>query len=145
MGGSSGSSSFLLIFMVLAVIGLFFMNSRARKKQAEATAFRTNLQAGQEVMTSSGMFGTVVAVDGDKVTLISSGGQESVWLLAAIAKLVEEEPELDDDVDDDEVAVQDTSAESTDPTSRYIAGAADVRPADLGPENPTTPRDEPSR
>lgn len=141
MGGSGGSSSFLLIFMVLAVVGLFFMNSRARKKQQEATAFRTTLQPGQQVMTSSGMFGTVVGVDGDKVTLVSSGGQESVWLLAAIAKQVDDEPETDEDDDDD--VVQDAPA--ADETTRYIAGASDVRPADLGPETPTTPRDEQSR
>lgn len=143
MGGSGGSSSFLLIFMVLAVVGLFFMNSRARKKQADATAFRSTLQPGQQVMTSSGMFGTVLAVDGDKVTLVSSGGQESVWLLAAIAKLVEDEPEIDDDDDDDVAGVADAPA-ADDPTSRYVAGATDVRP-DLGPDAPTTPRDEQSR
>lgn len=141
MGGGGGSSSFLLIFMALAVVGLFFMNSRARKRQAAATEFRTNLQPGQEVMTSSGMFGTVVAVDGDKVTLISSGGQESVWLLAAIAKLVEDEPETGED---DEDAERDAVAD--DPTSRYIADAADTRPNDLGLDGPTTPpRDEQSR
>ena len=140
MGGGGGSSSFLLIFMALAVVGLFFMNSRARKRQAAATEFRTNLQPGQEVMTSSGMFGTVVAVDGDKVTLISSGGQESVWLLAAIAKLVEDEPETDDDEDTQQDAVAD------DATSRYIADAADSRPNDLGLDGPTKPpRDEQSR
>lgn len=137
MGGSGGSSSFLLIFMVLAVAGLFFMNSRARKKQQEATAFRTALEPGQQVMTSSGMFGTVVGVDGDKVTLVSSGGQESVWLLAAIAKQVDDLTETDDD----DVVAQD----APDETSRYIAGASDVRPTDIGPDNPTTPRDEQSR
>jgi len=143
MGGSGGSSSFLLIFMVLAVVGLFFMNSRARKKQADASAFRTTLQPGQQVMTSSGMFGTVAEIDGDKVTLFTSGGQESVWLLAAIAKLVEDEPEAESDEDD---ADQDEAvADADDPTSRYIAGAADVRPTDLGPDTPTTPRDEQSR
>jgi len=142
MGGGGGSSSFLLIFMALAVVGLFFMNSRARKRQAAATEFRSTLQPGQEVMTSSGMFGTVVAVDGDKVTLISSGGQESVWLLAAIAKLVEDEPEAD--VDDDGVTRQDAIADDT--TSRYIADAADARPNDLGLDRPTNPpRDEQSR
>lgn len=136
--GNGGGSSFLLIFMALAIVGLFFMNSRARKRQAEATAFRTNLQPGQEVMTSSGMFGTVTAVDGDKVTLISSGGQESVWLLAAIAKLVEDEPTETEDSDEP------VTADADDPTSRYIARAADAPTTDLGPDGTTTARgDEP--
>ncbi|WP_420114702.1 preprotein translocase subunit YajC [Pseudactinotalea sp.] len=110
-GGAGGSSTFLLIFMGLAIVAMLFMSSRARKKQAAATEFRSTLHAGQEVMTTSGMFGTVVHVDGDKVTLISSGGQESVWLLAAIAKLVENEPEAPEQEDDE---VEDEALPPTD-------------------------------
>ena len=100
------NGTFLLIFMGLAIVAMLFMSSRARKRQAEAGAFRNTLHAGQRVMTTSGMFGTVVDVDGDKVTLSTSGGQESEWLLVAIAKLVEDEPEggaADDDTDADVV------------------------------------------
>lgn len=132
-------NSLLLIFMVLAVAGLFFMNSRARKRQQASVAFRDNLQPGQEVMTASGMFGTVVAVDGDRVTLIGSGGQESQWLLAAIAKLVEDEPEADEEEQDDD------SDEADDPASRYIDDDADAPPTDLGPDGTATGRDEGSR
>lgn len=143
--GGSGSSTFLLIFMALAIVGLFFMNSRARKRQAEATAFRSNLQPGQQVMTGSGMFGTVVRVDGDKVTLVSSGGQESVWLLAAIAKLVEdEEPDTEAAADGDSVADDAPVADAGDATTRYIADAADAPRTDLGPDGTAT-RDEKSR
>jgi len=94
------STTFLLIFMGLAIVAMLFMSSRARKRQAEATSFRSTLQPGQQVMTTSGMFGTVVAVDGDKVTISTSGGQESEWLLIAIAKLVEDEPTADEDEDE---------------------------------------------
>ncbi|HLV56805.1 MAG TPA: preprotein translocase subunit YajC [Actinotalea caeni] len=132
-----GSSSFLLIFMVLAVVALFVMNSFARKRQAKATEFRSTLQPGQQVMTAAGMFGTVTAVDGDKVTLVSSGGQESEWLLAAIAKLVEDQTSAEEAEDD---AVEPAAAD--DPTSRYIADAADVPPTDLGPDGR---RDETTR
>lgn len=123
--GGGGSSTFLLIFMGLAIVAMLFMSSRARKKQAAATEFRSTLHAGQDVMTTSGMFGTVVEVDGDKVTLISSGGQESVWLLAAIAKLVEDEPEA---VEEDADEVEDDA----------------LPPTDLGP-NPNPSRDDTAR
>src|SRR5690606_22148384 len=109
--------------MVLAVVALFFMNSLARKRQAKAGEFRNHLTPGQEVMTSSGMFGIIAAVDGDKVTLVSSGGQESVWLLQAIAKLVEdEEParSAESATSDDEPSDAGSST-ADDPTSRYIA------------------------
>ncbi len=104
MNGDGGGSPIFLIILGLAVVALLFMSSRARKRQNEATAFRTTLAAGQQVMTSSGMFGTVVAVDGDKVTLVSSGGQESQWLLAAIAKLVDDEPTEPETAADDDPA-----------------------------------------
>jgi preprotein translocase subunit YajC len=94
----------LIGFLAIAIVGLLFMNSRARKRQAESTAFRQSLEPGQEVMTASGLFGTVTAVHGDRVTLASAGGAETVWLNAAIAKLVEPEPEDEpDEADSDDV------------------------------------------
>jgi preprotein translocase subunit YajC len=126
------STTFLLIFMGLAIVAMLFMSSRARKRQAEATSFRSTLQPGQRVMTTSGMFGTVVAVDGDKVTISTLGGQESEWLLVAIAKLVEDEPAADDDeltaADGTGTALQDEAAP----------------PTDLG-TNPLPPRDDTAR
>jgi preprotein translocase subunit YajC len=132
-----GNSLFIII-MVLAIAGLFFMNSRARKRQTQAVAFRDTLGPGAQVMTSSGMFGTVSHVDGDKVTLVSSGGQESVWLLAAVAKLVEDEPTTEDVSDD-------APAATADPTSRYVAGASEVSDPTIGPDGTTAPRDDTSR
>ncbi|GAB2624009.1 preprotein translocase subunit YajC [Pseudactinotalea suaedae] len=126
------STTFLLIFMGLAIVAMLFMSSRARKRQAEATSFRSTLQPGQRVMTTSGMFGTVVAVDGDKVTISTLGGQESEWLLVAIAKLVEDEPAADDD----ELA-------ATDGTGAGLQDEA-APPTDLG-TNPLPPRDDTAR
>jgi preprotein translocase subunit YajC len=86
-------------------VALFLMSSRQRKAQREQLSFRDNLQPGQRVMTGSGMYGTVVEVDGDEVTLESTPGNESVWIKAAIARLVEppvdEETEVDEDAEDD--------------------------------------------
>lgn len=92
---------FLLIFMVLAVGGLFWMNSRAKKQQRAQGAFRDNLQVGQEVMTGSGLFGVITSIDDDVITLASTPGNESRWLRAAISKVVE--PPVEDDADEDEI------------------------------------------
>jgi preprotein translocase subunit YajC len=95
-------------FLIILVIGLgamWLLSSRQRKAQREQLSFRDNLQPGQRVMTGSGMYGTVVEVDGDEVTLESTPGNESVWIKAAIARLVEppvdEETEVDEDAEDD--------------------------------------------
>ncbi|MGO1340645.1 MAG: preprotein translocase subunit YajC [Cellulosimicrobium funkei] len=82
--------SFILI-LALAAGAMFLMTSRTRKQQREAQNFRATLAPGQEVMTGSGMFGTVVDVDdeADVITIESTPGNQSRWLRAAIAKLVE--------------------------------------------------------
>ena len=84
-----------LIILVLGAGMLWLMSRRTRKQQQEAARFRDNLEAGQEVMTGSGLFGTVVEVEGDRVTLEIAPGVTSQWLKAAIAKVVE--PPLEDE------------------------------------------------
>lgn len=92
-------------FLVILVIGLgamWLMSSRQRKVQREQMSFRDNLQPGQEVMTGSGLYGTVVGVEDGIVTLESSPGTHTRWALAAVARLVE--PPVEDDEDETEDA-----------------------------------------
>ena len=104
----------ILIFIVIAVAGLFFMSSRTRKQQRAASEFRNNLVPGDEVMTHSGLLGTVVDVENDVITLESAPGSRSRWIRAAISKKIEppvDEVEDDSDADDDEI--DDDEAEPT--------------------------------
>ena len=91
----------MIIILALAFGAMWLMTSRTRKQQKKAAEFRANLEPGQEVMTGSGLFGTIVAVDDEAVTLETSPGVTSRWLRPAIAKLVE--PPVDDDLDEDEI------------------------------------------
>ncbi|QCB93669.1 preprotein translocase subunit YajC [Cellulomonas shaoxiangyii] len=118
--------SFLIILLV-AFAALWFMSSRTRKQQREMADLRTNLQVGDEVMTGSGLFGTVTAVEGDVVTLESTPGSETRWLKAAIARRVD--PPVVDDV---EVAEEDPS--DADERDRVIEVPDDL--SSLPPENP---------
>ena len=79
----------IYLFGALAIGAMFLMSRSSRKKQQAAVAFRDDLQPGQEVMTGSGYFGTIVAVEDDVVTLESTPGNRSRWLRAAIAKKVD--------------------------------------------------------
>jgi preprotein translocase subunit YajC len=93
----------LLIFLVIAAGGMWLLTNRQRKQQAAANEFRNNLVAGDEVMTGSGLFGTVVEVEGDVITLESTPGNRTRWLRAAIAKKIEpviEAPEVEADAED---------------------------------------------
>ena len=105
----------LLIIMAIALGALWLMSSRTRKQQRAAQEFRNNLEAGDEVMTASGLLGTVVTVEDDVITLESSPGAHTRWIRAAIAKKIDPpveeiddaDDELEDDVDDENDAVTD--------------------------------------
>lgn len=100
----------MLIIFALLIAVMFFMSSRTRKQQRAAAAFRDDLTPGNQVMTGSGMFGTVVDIDGDAITLESPSGDESVWLRSAIAKLAEPPYAVEQVLEDDTVADLDASA-----------------------------------
>lgn len=78
-----------IFILLLAAVAMVFMTRSSRKRQKEAMSFRDNLAVGQEVMTGSGYFGTIVAVEDDTITLETTPGNTSRWLRAAIAKLVD--------------------------------------------------------
>lgn len=117
-------ASFLLI-IALAFGAMWLMTSRTRKQQRQATDFRANLEVGQEVMTGSGLFGTIVAIDDDIITLESTPGNESRWLRAAIAKLVEPPVEDESDEDDDEDYDEDDENESYGPADDEVIEVPD--------------------
>jgi len=65
-GGSSGSS--LLIFLLpLLLIGWMFYAQR--KRQRDAASLQSSIEVGDEVCTTSGLFGTVTAIDASTITL----------------------------------------------------------------------------
>ena len=90
----------LVIILALFLGAMWLMTSRSRKQQKAAADFRANLAPGQEVMTGSGLFGTIVAVEDDVVTLEVGEGITTRWLRPAIAKLVD--PPVDEELDEDE-------------------------------------------
>jgi len=104
-----GNLSFLFI-LIIAFGALWLMSSRTRKQQRAASEFRNNLVAGDEVMTGSGLFGTVVDVEDDVITLETSpGGAQTRWIRAAIAKRID--PVVEDTTDDDELEPADAEAD----------------------------------
>jgi preprotein translocase subunit YajC len=125
----------LFLILALALGALWLMSSRTRKQQRVAQEFRNNLVPGDEVMTASGLLGTVVAVEDDVITLESSPGAHTRWIRAAIAKKIEPPVEEIDDVDDDadledELDDQDDVVTDADRISRANDDVIDV-PDDL--------------
>ncbi len=79
----------LLLFMGVLVVGMFVMNSFAKKSQKkrqeeQERTMREQMVPGAWVQTYSGFFGRFVDVDGDIVILETPGGEETYWLRQAI-------------------------------------------------------------
>jgi len=126
--------------ILIAVFGLMmWMMSRGAKKQRQAAQeLRNNLEVGNQVMTASGFYGTIVDIDGEVITLESTPGVETMWKREAIATVteppfaVEEDEETTDEVTG--LAVPDDASALTAPTD-------DERDA-IDPEPVDRPTDE---
>lgn len=79
----------LLIFVVV-IVALFSFSARARRRQAAAEVERSErISVGSEVMTTSGLHGTVVSKNDDGTVALSiAPGVEVRWELAALRDVV---------------------------------------------------------
>jgi preprotein translocase subunit YajC len=84
VGGGSGSLFFLLIMAALLV----FMFSRTRKQQKAQQQMQNDIGPGSEVMTTSGLFGTVVERTEDAVVIEIAPGLTTRWTPRAVARVV---------------------------------------------------------
>ncbi len=78
---------YLIVLVVLA--GMFYLSVRNRRRMAAAEVERVKqIGVGSEVMTTSGLYGTVVAKnDDDTVQLSVAPGVEVKWALAALREV----------------------------------------------------------
>jgi len=58
------SDTLTLIILALPLIGIWLLVNRpAQRRQREAAALNAELAVGQDVMTTSGLYGTITALD----------------------------------------------------------------------------------
>ena len=99
---TDGNTLFIVVVLV-AMVGFMWFSSRQNKKRTQKVRdFRESLAIGQEVMTVSGLVGTIVEVDAatDSVVLDSEGSR-SRWLRAAISERPPAAPVYEEDKPDD--------------------------------------------
>ena len=101
------------LFLVALFGGFYFLAIRPQKARIKAVQdTQRALSAGQQVMTTAGLYGVVTSVDADDVHLEVSPGVVLRFARGAVAKLVEE---------------------SADSTSADSAVAVDDEPTSLSP------------
>ena len=129
---SSGGSSLLPLLLVIVVIAaMYFLMIRPQQRRArEAQNMRSTLGPGDEIMTSSGIYGEIVDVDETDDTILLEVAPDVVikFARAAIARTVSQAPrdeEYDDESDGDE-ADESEEAEETGQANQQATGAENV-------------------
>jgi preprotein translocase subunit YajC len=113
---STGGSPIVLLLLLGMPVMLFLMMRSQRKKAAQQQKLQSSAGIGSEVMTSAGIFGTIVDEDEDEGTIILeiAPGTQIKLIRGAIARVVsedDEDEEYDDEDDDDEPVVDLADAE----------------------------------
>jgi preprotein translocase subunit YajC len=90
----------VLPLVLLAVLGYFLLIRPTRRRAHEVQAVQSALAVDAEVMLSSGIFGRVTGIEGERVHVEVSPGVALTVHRAAIAKVLTPADALgDDDVD----------------------------------------------
>jgi preprotein translocase subunit YajC len=105
-----------LLPILLLVVAFYFLVLRpARARQAAQQAIAARLEPGVEIMTTSGLYGRVIEIDGDDVLLEIADGVRVRFVAAAVGKVIV--PEAGDaDPDGTSAHVQPSVREDDAPT-----------------------------
>jgi preprotein translocase subunit YajC len=124
-----------LIAIAGVLIVFMFLSSRRRKRDAES--MRERIVPGAEVMTSQGIFGTLLSVDEDKNEAIieTTPGTKLRVHSQTIAKVVEEiEPVTEDAADEPRPMLNESSVQ---PTAEPEFGERSEKPKPRPRKKPT--------
>ncbi|RBQ14597.1 preprotein translocase subunit YajC [Spongiactinospora rosea] len=100
MGGSNLTSFIPLILLV--VVFYFLLIRPQRKRQQEQLRMQNSLVPGTRVVTTAGMFATVVALDDEDVILEIAPGVEARFMKGAIGRVITPVAEEHDEHDEKE-------------------------------------------
>jgi preprotein translocase subunit YajC len=112
-------SSLLFPLLILALALPLFLSARKQKRSMQQMQqLQKSLEPGDRVMTTSGMYATVVDTSSDDtLDLEIAPGVQTTWLRAAVRERVQEgdtdQNSVVDDDDEQESVVGETSAERT--------------------------------
>jgi preprotein translocase subunit YajC len=112
--GGSSSSTFLLILVVLVVLFYFVMIRPQSRKRRAVMEQQRQVQPGQRVRTTAGMYATVVAVQDDDVILEVAPGVESRFIKRAIMEVLPDDAPEDTDFADETDEAPDAEAGTVD-------------------------------
>lgn len=141
--GSSGGSYFFLLIIVAVLALMYFVTIRPqRNRQRQVQQTQRDVVPGQRVRTTAGLYGTIVALDGNDVVLEVSPGVEMRFLRRAIMEVLPDEDEAGETGDyaaGHETEADDETAHDADGEVTAEAAGTETAPvADTASEGETT-------
>lgn len=86
----------LLPILLIGVVFYLLIMRPARNRQKQQQQLLSALAPGTKIMTTAGIFGTVMSVDDDEITLEVAPGVVVRLVKAAVARVVEPTEPVDD-------------------------------------------------
>ena len=102
---SSGLGTFIFPLLLVAMVGFLYFSTRKRKQSAQQMA--SSLQVGSRIMTTAGLYATVMAVEDDGILLEVAPGVYSKYARQAVSRVIESP----DDAPIEHEAIHDDSIE----------------------------------
>lgn len=85
----------IILFALLAILIVFmFRNNKKRKQQADE--LQASIAVGAEVMLTSGIYGKVTKIDGDRLVIESTPGVKLSVIRLAVREIVAAAPKLEE-------------------------------------------------
>lgn len=95
----------LPLLLVLMLVFMFFQFRKQKKQMNDTAQMQAGLTVGTRVMTSTGLYATVVGLGEDTVDLEIAPGLTTTWVRRAVAKVLTEEelgaPSIENITDED--------------------------------------------
>jgi preprotein translocase subunit YajC len=110
------STTLLFPLLLILLVGFMFFGTRKQKRAAaQQQDMQKSLSFGDRVMTTSGLYATVVSTSDDTLDLEISDGVVTTWLRAAVREKVA-----------DDVTTESVDEDAVDSEEEYYADDAEV-------------------
>lgn len=106
-------SLILPLLIVLLAVPLFLQARKQKRAMAEQQKLQNSIAAGDRVMTTSGVFGTVVSTSDDTIDIEIAPGMTTTWVRQAVREKVDTEAETAEATEDESSAAEEPKAEET--------------------------------
>ena len=114
-GAQSGGNLIGLALPILMIVGFYFLLIRPqRNRQRSQQALLSSLEVGDEVMTTGGIFGTIIEIDDDEgvVTVEIAPGTRVKMMRQGISQRFVEDEADDGEYDDEDGPVDEQGEEA---------------------------------